>query len=121
MTLIDTRPGIAAVWDALSAETGVFIDSVDAVSRLGPPLDDELSRWFPADQLPEMADRFRALYPGLAVLPTPAFEGARAAIDVVHRYGGRVVVVTGKYEPNARLHLDHLGLEVDALHGWLWG
>jgi pyridinium-3,5-biscarboxylic acid mononucleotide sulfurtransferase len=121
MTLIDTRPGIAAVWEALSAETGVFIDSLDAVSRLGPPLDEELGRWFPDDQLAEMGDRFRALYPGLAVLPTPAFEGARAAIDAVHRHGGRVVVVTGKYEPNARLHLDHLGLEVDALHGWLWG
>ena len=36
MTLIDTRPGIAAVWDALSAETGVHVDSADAVSRLGP-------------------------------------------------------------------------------------
>ena len=30
MTLIDTRPGIAAVWDALAAETGVAIDSADA-------------------------------------------------------------------------------------------
>jgi uncharacterized protein len=121
MTLIDTRPGIAAVWDALSAETGVFIDSIDAVSRLGPPLDEELSRWFPAERVDEMGGRFRALYPGLAVAPTPVFEGARAAIDAVHRHGGRVVVVTGKYEPNARLHLDHLGLEVDAVRGWLWG
>ncbi|MGZ4615688.1 MAG: ATP-dependent sacrificial sulfur transferase LarE [Actinomycetes bacterium] len=121
MTLIDTRPGIAAVWDALSAETGVLIDSAEAVTRLGPPLDEELGRWFPADQVGAMGDRFRALYPSLAVAPTPAFEGARAAIDAVHRHGGKVVVVTGKYEPNARLHLDHLGLEVDALHGWLWG
>ena len=28
----------------------------------------------------------------------------------MHRHGGRVVVITGKYEPNARLHLEHLGL-----------
>ncbi len=35
--------------------------------------------------------------------------------------GGRVLVVTGKYAPNARLHLDHLGLEVDVLEGWVWG
>ena len=47
MTLIDTRPGIAAVWDALSAETGVPIDSAAAVSRLGPPLSEELALWFP--------------------------------------------------------------------------
>jgi pyridinium-3,5-biscarboxylic acid mononucleotide sulfurtransferase len=121
MTLIDTRPGIAAVWDALAAETGVVIDSADAVTRLGPPLDEEMERWFPADRIAEMGDRFRALYPGLAVEPTPAFPGARAAIDAVHRHGGRVVVVTGKYGPNARLHLNHLGLDVDELAGWLWG
>jgi uncharacterized protein len=121
MTLIDTRPGIAAVWDALAAETGVGIDSADAVSRLGPPLDEELARWFPAERIAQMGERFRALYPGLAVEPTPLFAGARAAIDAVHRHGGRVLVVTGKYAPNARLHLEHLGLDVDELAGWLWG
>jgi uncharacterized protein len=121
MTLIDTRPGIAAVWDALAAETGVLIDSADAVTRLGPPLDEEMERWFPAERIAEMGDRFRALYPGLAVEPTPAFAGAVAAIDAVHRHGGRVLVVTGKYGPNAQLHLDHLGLDVDELAGWLWG
>ena len=31
------------------------------------------------------------------------------------------MVVTGKYAPNARLHLDHLGLDVDVLEGWVWG
>ena len=121
MTLIDSRPGIAAALDALSAETGVEIDSAAAVSRLGPPLDDELLLWFPADQVGEMADRFRALYPSLAVEPTAAMPGAREAVDAVHRHGGRVVVVTAKYEPNARLHLDHLGIAADEVVGWRYG
>jgi len=121
MTLIDTRPGIAAVWDALAAETGVTIDSAAAVSRLGPPLDEELAVWFPAEVVPAMADRFRALYPGLAVEPVVALPGAREAVDAVHRHGGRVVVVTAKYEPNARLHLDHLGIDADVLVGWRHG
>ncbi len=121
MTLIDTRPGIAAVWDALSAETGVPIDSAAAVSRLGPPLDEELAVWFPEEQRVAAGDRFRALYPGLAVTPVAPLPGAREAVDAVRRHGGTVVVVTGKYEPNARLHLDHLGLDVDHLVGWLWG
>ena len=121
MTLVDTRPGIAAVWDALAVETGVAIDSAAAVSRLGPPLDDELARWFPADRVPAMADRFRAIYPGLAVEPTEALPGARAAVDAVRRHGGRVVVVTAKYEPNARLHLDHLGIDADIVVGWKYG
>jgi uncharacterized protein len=121
MTLIDTRPGIAAVWDALSAETGVPVDSAAAVSRLGPPLDEELALWFPADQVPAMADRFRELYPGLAVEPTGMLPGAGEAVAAVHRHGGRVVVVTAKYEPNARLHLDHLGIAADEVVGWRWG
>ena len=87
MTLIDSRPGIAAALDALSAETGVHIDSAAAVSRLGPPLDEELALWFPADQVPPMADRFRALYPDLAITPTEMLPGAREAVDAVHRHG----------------------------------
>jgi uncharacterized protein len=121
MTLIDSRPGIAAALDALAAETGVEIDSAAAVSRLGPPLDDELVLWFPADRVGAMADRFRALYPDLAVEPTTAMPGAREAVDAVHRLGGRVVVVTAKYEPNARLHLDHLGIDADEVVGWRYG
>jgi len=121
MTLIDTRPGIAAVLDALSAETGVFIDSGAAVSRLGPPLEQELAHWFPADQIDAAADRYRALYPDLAVLPVAALPGARDAVQAVRRHGGRVVVVTAKYEPNARLHLEHLGLDVDEVVGWRFG
>src|SRR5689334_15427662 len=33
----------------------------------------------------------------------------------------RIVLVTGKYEPNARLHVEHLGLDVDHVQGWVWG
>jgi pyridinium-3,5-biscarboxylic acid mononucleotide sulfurtransferase len=121
MTLIDSRPGIAVALDALSAETGVHIDSAAAVSRLGPPLDEELAYWFPAEQVAPMADRFRALYPDLAITPTQMLPGAREAVDAVHRLGGRVVVVTAKYEPNARLHLEHLGIDADEVVGWRWG
>ena len=38
MTLIDSRPGIAAAFAELSARTGVAIDTDQVVSRLGPPL-----------------------------------------------------------------------------------
>jgi uncharacterized protein len=121
MTLIDSRPGIAAVLDALSAETGTRIDSAAAVNRLGPPLDHELAHWFPPADIPAMGERFRALYPDIAIEPTLALPGAREAVTAVRRHGGRVVVVTAKYAPNARLHLDHLGIEVDELVGWRWG
>ncbi|MHB1614687.1 MAG: HAD family hydrolase [Actinomycetes bacterium] len=117
MTLIDTRAGIAAVYDALADETGVLIDSAVATSRLGPPLEWELAHWFPVEDVPAMADRYRALYPSLAIDGTLAMPGAREALAAVRSQGDRVVVVTAKYAPNAQAHLDHLGLDVDALVG----
>jgi uncharacterized protein len=120
MTLIDSRPGIAAVYAALSAETGVPIDTELVVSRLGPPLTHELANWFLAEQVEALADRYRALYPDLAVRAAPLFPGAREALAAIRAHGCRVVVVTGKYGPNAQLHLDHLGIEVDGLAGNLW-
>lgn len=121
MTLIDSRPGIHAVYTALAAETGVPIDADAAVTRLGPPLDEELAHWFPADQVAGAADRFRELYPALAIEATPALPGAREALAAVHAQRGRSVVITAKYEPNARLHLDRLELRPDAVTGWRWG
>jgi pyridinium-3,5-biscarboxylic acid mononucleotide sulfurtransferase len=121
MTLIDSRPGIAATWGELSRRTGVPIDVDATVSRLGPPLEVELANWFPAEEVAARAEEFRTLYPDFAIAGTAFMPGARAAVDAVRRHGGRVVVVTAKYEPNARLHLDHLGLQVDGLVGWRWG
>ncbi|MFI8452733.1 HAD family hydrolase [Streptomyces erythrochromogenes] len=120
MTLIDSRPGIRAAYRALSAETGTYIDADAAVTRLGPPLDEELAHWFPQAEIPAMADRYREIYPDYAIEPTPAMPGAREAVAAVQAMGGRAIVVTAKHEPNARLHLKHLGIEPDAVIGWLW-
>ncbi|WP_407838565.1 HAD family hydrolase [Streptomyces sp. DSM 116496] len=120
MTLIDSRPGIKAAFEALSAETGTFIDTEQTVSRLGPPLDQELAYWFPESEIPAMADRYREIYPTYAIGPTPAMPGAREAVEAVRALGGRAIVVTAKHEPNARLHLDHLGIKPDAVIGSLW-
>jgi uncharacterized protein len=118
MTLVDSRGGISAVYDLLSAETGVFVDSALAVSRLGPPLDVELANWFPPEQIPALADRYRALYPDHAVAASTVLPGAAEAVAAVRAHGAGVVVVTGKHTDNARLHLEHAGLVVDAVEGW---
>ncbi|MFJ8075541.1 HAD family hydrolase [Streptomyces sp. NPDC096176] len=120
MTLIDSRPGIHAAYRALSAETGVRIDADLAVTRLGPPLEQELALWFPHEQVQRMADRYREIYPGYAIEPTLAMPGAREAISAVQERGGRAIVVTAKHEPNAKLHLAHLGIAPDEVIGWLW-
>ncbi|MGW0391526.1 HAD family hydrolase [Streptomyces sp. NPDC003042] len=120
MTLIDSRPGIRATYQALSAETGTFIDADEAVTRLGPPLEEELAYWFPESQIPAMRDRYREMYVTYAIEPTPAMPGAHEAVKAVQALGGRAIVVTAKNEPNARHHLEHLGIEPDAVIGWLW-
>ncbi|MEU7956324.1 HAD family hydrolase [Micromonospora humida] len=120
MTLIDSRPGIAAAYRALTARTGVPVDAELAVSRLGPPLRTELAHWFPAEQVEEAVTLYRELYPAYAITPSVPMPGAREAVDAVHAQGGRVMVVTSKIGRLARLHLDHLGLAVDELAGDLF-
>lgn len=121
LTLVDSRPGIAATFRALSERTGVFIDADAAVTRLGPPLDVELGLWFPPEEIESAADEFRRIYPTNAIASSPALPGAVDSFAAVRDRGGRVVVITGKYARNARLHLAHLGLEADEMVGWAWG
>lgn len=120
LTLIDSRPGIAAAYRELTARTGVYIDADAAVTRLGPPLEVELALWFPVSEVATAAELYRRIYPEVAVTASPALPGAAEAFAAVRDRGGRVVVITGKYEANARLHLSHLGLAADAVVGWVW-
>ena len=121
MTLIDTVVGFAATLDALGAELGVEFPTADMTSKLGPPLDLILSPHLDADQVEPASDRFREIYPDFAIAPTPAFPGVADALTAVRRHGGRIVLVTGKHTPNAQLHVDHLGLDVDVVEGRVWG
>ncbi|WP_177153971.1 HAD family hydrolase [Streptomyces sp. 2131.1] len=120
MTLIDSRPGIRAAFLVLAAETGATIDTDLVVSRLGPPLEQEIAHWFPADQVAATAARYREIYPSYAITPTLAMPGARESVEAIRALGGRTMVVTAKYEPNAKLHLAHLGIEPDVVAGDLW-
>lgn len=121
LTLADTRAGIGAVYAALAAETGVRIDTDAVVGRLGPPLEEELAYWFPPDEVPVMADRYRAIYPEIAVPATKLMPGASAALDAVRAAGGRVVVVSGKNQADTERTVRFLGLEADAVVGGLFG
>lgn len=120
MTLVDSRPGIAAAFRALTARTGVPVDAELAVSRLGPPLRTEIAHWFPPEQVEEAMTLYRELYPAYAITPALPMPGAEAALAAVHTRGGRVMVVTAKMGRLAKLHLDHLGLAVNELAGDLF-
>jgi len=121
MTLIDTTAGWIANLDALGAELGVEFPSAQLGAALGPPLEDMLAPYLAEHDLAAAVARFRALYPDHAVHATPHLAGAPEALAAVRRHHGRVVLVTGKYAPNARLHVEHLGLDVDLVAGMVWG
>ncbi|PWN03430.1 haloacid dehalogenase [Nocardioides silvaticus] len=121
MTLIDTVPGFRDVLRALGSELGVQFPIEEMTAVLGPPLDLILQPHLAQDAIQPAVDRFRALYPDHAIESVAAMAGAHDALAAVRRHGGRVVVVTGKYTPNAQLHVDHLALDVDHLEGKVWG
>jgi phosphoglycolate phosphatase len=121
LTLADTRAAIGAVYAALAAETGVPIDTEAVMARIGPPLEEELAYWFPADEVPAMAARYRAMYPDIAVPATVLMPGAAAALDAVRARGGRVVVVSGKNQADTERTVRFLDLRADAVVGGLFG
>ncbi|MFF9150275.1 HAD family hydrolase [Streptomyces sp. NPDC055051] len=120
LTLLDTRPGIRKTWQAFAERYGVEVDTDVVISRLGPPLEQEMAHWVPAAQVPEMVAAYRALYGVHAFAPTVPMPGARDALDAVREAGGRTIVVSAKNGPHAEQHFVHLGIEPDAVVGGLF-
>lgn len=120
MTLIDSRPGIAVVLGEINRLTGAQIDIPTVIERLGPPLDQLLAPWVSGNQMDRAIDLFRALYPDHAIAPSPELPGAYAAMQIVRDHGAQIVVITGKFQSNAKLHLEHLQLPYDVLRGARW-
>lgn len=121
LTLVDSRPGMAAVLHELNAETGYRIDAKSVADHPGQPLDQLIAPWVPADDRDAIVARFRELYPDHAIAPTRELDGVRDALQAVRAHHGRIIVITGKFEANAALHLNHLGRPHDALVGAQWG
>jgi phosphoglycolate phosphatase len=119
MTLVDSRPGIMATLVELQRETGAPVatdEMLDALLRSN--LDLEFGDRFDAELATTWSDRFRELYVGHGVPGTHLLPGARESVTAVREHGGRAVVITAKYEPNARRCLEQVGLDVDAVFGW---
>lgn len=118
LTLIDPRPGMIAVFDRLRDEFEVPVDGEHFAANLGPPLPDVLRTYgFDEPLVHRLVTRFRELYPDVVVPVTRPMPGAGEALAAVRAHGGRALVVTGKFERNADLHLKALDWQVDRLAG----
>jgi phosphoglycolate phosphatase len=121
MTLIDSRPGVIATFDALNAELGSTIDGRAIASRLGPTLETEMATYFPPEEVDPVCDRYRALYAELGPPGSSLLPGAAAAVASVRDHAGTTAVITAKFGPNAHRCLGHVGLVVDHVVGWRHG
>ena len=121
MTLIDSRPGVAATFAELNRVLGTSIPGNELAERLGPTLESEMAAYFPAEEIPAVCDRFREIYATIGVAGCSLLPGAGAAIDAVGALGGRTLVVTAKFEPNAHRCLRAVDLAVDHVVGWRHG
>ena len=110
LTLLDTRPGIAATWQRLAVELGLDLDIPAVLDRVGIPLAAELAHWLPAAQVPAAVEAYRTLYREYGVPGCTAMPGAAAALAAVQQLGGRAVVVTAKRADLAWQCLEHAGL-----------
>jgi phosphoglycolate phosphatase len=119
MTLVDSRPGILATLAQLEAETGAPVatdEMLDALLRRN--LDLEFGDRFEPELAATWSDRFRELYVAHGVPGTHLLPGARESVAAVRALGGRGIVVTAKFEPNAHRCLEQVDLDVDAVFGW---
>ncbi|GAA2810178.1 HAD family hydrolase [Saccharopolyspora taberi] len=119
LTLIDPREGLVRAFAELGSEFGVPLDGEHFAANLGPPLPDALRARHDFDEplVDRIVQRFRELYPAVVVPVTEPMPGAGEALAAVRAGGGRSLVVTGKYEPNAARHISALGWRVDHLSG----
>ena len=103
----------------LQTETGAPVatdEMLDALLRRN--LDLEFGDRFEPGLATTWSDRFRELYVVHGVPGTHLLPGAQESVAAVRDAGGRCIVVTAKYEPNAHRCLEQVGLDVDAVFGW---
>ena len=121
LTLIDSQPAIIAAWGELARETGACIDLDSVTARMGVKLEDEVARWFPAEDRDEAAASYRRHYVQLAPDLTTPLPGAAEALAAVRRAGERAIIVTAKHAVSVGPSLAAAGLAADGLYTHVYG
>lgn len=121
MTLADSRAGIVATVQAVMAERGVNLSDDEIWPTIGIPLEAMFAGHLPDADIDEAAQRYRELFPALALPLTTVMPGAEQTLAAVRALHGRVAVVSAKAEPAVRQVLERVGLSADIVVGGLFG
>ncbi len=120
MTLVDSSEGIVDALIHVCKIHGVQTSREDALATIGLPLDQVFPMWLPDYAYEQLLDEYRDHYGEYGIPKTKVMPGAKDAINAIHELNGRVVVVSAKKEDFARRVLEVAGLNVEAVHGYLF-
>lgn len=120
MTLVDSAEGISEALVKVCADHGVTIQLEDAMATIGLPLDQVFPLWLPDLPYEQLLDEYRAYYGEFGIPKSVLLPGAKESIDAIHELGGKVVVVSAKKADFVQRVLDVVGLQADAIHGYLF-
>lgn len=121
LTLIDTREATAHALRTVNKELGERIDVDAVVSRLGPPIRDELRQWVPEARLDAAVAAFRATFTGTSLRYLRPCPGATDVLRALSAAGGRSIVITSRRPFVARAALKATGLCAAMLVGGVTG
>lgn len=120
MTLVDSAEGISEALVQVCADHGVSITLADALETIGLPLDQVFPLWLPELPYEQLLDEYRAYYGEFGIPKSVLLPGAKESIAAIHELGGKAVVVSAKKADFVQRVLDVVGLNADAIHGYLF-
>jgi phosphoglycolate phosphatase len=120
MTLVDSAEGISEALVQVCADHGVEISLADALETIGLPLDQVFPMWLPELPYEQLLDEYRDHYGKFGIPKTVLLPGARESLNSIRELNGKIVVVSAKKADFVQRVLDVVGLEADAIHGYLF-
>lgn len=120
MTLVDSAEGISEALVQVCADHGVEISLADALETIGLPLDQVFPMWLPDMPYEQLLDEYRDHYGKFGIPKTVLLPGARESLNSIRELNGKIVVVSAKKADFVQRVLDVVGLEADAIHGYLF-
>jgi len=121
LTLIDTRRATAFALNSVNTHVGVEIDVEAVLSRLGPPIRDELAQWVPLNRVEEAVQHFRTVLVTEGVALVEPMEGARDLFAYLDQIDATAVVVTSRSAEIATACLNKCRLNVSRVIGSVTG